>query len=385
MEPALRINLATTATPSLFSPANVGALRLANRIVMAPMTRSRAGTDRVPSPLAPAYYGQRASAGLIITEATQVSAVAAGYPCTPGIYSADQALSWRRVVDAVHIRGGQVVLQLWHAGRVSHPSSLDGRLPVGPSAVAPAGEIFTALGRRPFVVPRALAAEEIQELIAEFAEAACLAREAGFDGVDIHGANGYLIDQFLRDGSNQRMDRYGGPPSNRVRLLREITEAVCDVWGPDRVGVRLSPLHAENDMRDSDPAATFAHAAGALESIGVAYLHVVEPGPGHPKSTAEGQSLVRSLRRIFSGSLIVDGGKDRFSAGAALGATDADLVSFATPFIANPDLVERLARDLPLTSPDPTTFYTGGSRGYADYPPYGISRMDAEVYQPVPR
>jgi len=385
MEPALRINLASTVTPSLFSPVTLGALRLANRIVMAPMTRSRAGADRVPSPLAPAYYGQRASAGLIITEATQVSGEAAGYPCTPGIYSADQVSSWRRVVEAVHARGGQVVLQLWHAGRVCHPSSMDGRLPVGPSAVAPSGEIFTPLGRRPFVAPRALAGGEIQGLIAEFAEAARLARDAGFDGVDIHGANGYLIDQFLRDGSNQRTDRYGGPPSNRVRLLREITEAVCGVWGSDRVGVRLSPLHAENDMRDSDPAATFAHAARALESIGVAYLHVVEPGPGHPKSTAEGQSLVRLLRRMFSGALIVDGGKDRYSADAALAATDAELVSFATPFIANPDLVERLARDLPLSSPDPTTFYTGGSRGYADYPPYGITRVDPVAYQPVPR
>ena len=305
MEPALRINMAPTVTASLFSPLELGSLRLANRIVMAPMTRSRAGRDRVPSPLAPAYYGQRASAGLIITEATQISVDAAGYPCTPGIYSAEQVASWRRVVEAVHGRGGRVVLQLWHAGRVCHPSALDGRAPVGPSAVTPTGEIFTVHGRRPFVTPRALEVGEIQRMIAEFAEAACRARDAGFDGVDIHGANGFLIDQFLRDGSNRRTDQYGGPPSNRVRVLREITEAVCAVWGPDRVGVRLSPLLPENDMRDSDPGATFTQAARALESIGVAYLHVVEPGPGHPKSTAEGQRLVHSLRRIFSGALIV--------------------------------------------------------------------------------
>lgn len=385
MEPAMRIHVAPTATTSLFSPVVLGSLRLANRIVMAPMTRSRATTDRVPSPLAPAYYGQRASAGLIVTEATQVSAEAAGFPCTPGIYSAEQVSSWRRVVEAVHARHGKVVLQLWHAGRVSHPLSMDGRLPVAPSALAPAGEIFTTLGRRPFVVPRALEVGEIEEVVAQFAEAARRAREAGFDGVDIHGANGYLIDQFLRDGSNQRTDRYGGSPSNRVRLLREITRAVCGVWGPGHVGVRLSPFLAENDMRDSDPGATFAHAARALESIGVAYLHVVEPGPGHPKASAEGQALIRSLRRIFSGTLIVDGGRDRCSAEAALGATDADLVSFATPFIANPDLVERLARDLPLTSPDSATFYQGGYRGYVDYPPYGISRADPESYQPIPR
>ena len=385
MEPAMRMDLAPSVTRSLFSPVELGDLRLANRIVMAPMTRSRASADRVPSALAPAYYGQRASAGLIITEATQVSTEAAGYPCTPGIYSAEQVASWRRVVKAVHAGGGKVVLQLWHAGRVSHPLSLEGRRPVGPSAVAPTGEIFTSVGRRPFVVPRALEVGEIAELVARFAKAACLAREAEFDGVDIHGANGYLIDQFLRDGSNQRTDLYGGSPSNRVRLLREITEAVCAVWGEDRVGVRLSPFLTDNDMRDSDPRATFTHAALALESIGVAYLHVVEPGPGHPKSTADGKSLIRLLRRIFSGALIVDGGRDRLSAEAALGASDADLVSFATPFIANPDLVERLARGFPLTSPDPSTFYTGGSRGYVDYPLYGISRADPDTYHPIPR
>ena len=288
----MRINLAPAAEASLFSPVNVGSLRLANRIVMAPMTRSRADADRLPSPLAPTYYGQRASAGLIITEATQISAEAAGYPRIPGIYNEAQVTSWRAVVDAVHARGGKVVLQLWHAGRVSHPLSLNGRVPVAPSAIAPAGEIFTTLGRRPFVVPRALETVEIRKLVGEFAEAGRRARDAGFDGVDIHAANGYLIDQFLRDGSNRRTDRYGGSPANRARLLREVTEAVCGVVGADRVGIRLSPFHTANDMRDSDPNATFTHAARVLEGIGVAYLHVVEPSPGHPKATSEGQALI---------------------------------------------------------------------------------------------
>lgn len=381
----MRINLAPAAEASLFSPVNVGSLRLANRIVMAPMTRSRADADRLPSPLAPTYYGQRASAGLIITEATQISAEAAGYPRIPGIYNEAQVTSWRAVVDAVHARGGKVVLQLWHAGRVSHPLSLNGRVPVAPSAIAPAGEIFTTLGRRPFVVPRALETVEIRKLVGEFAEAGRRARDAGFDGVDIHAANGYLIDQFLRDGSNRRTDRYGGSPANRARLLREVTEAVCGVVGADRVGIRLSPFHTANDMRDSDPNATFTHAARVLEGIGVAYLHVVEPSPGHPKATSEGQALLRAVRRIFSGTLVVDGGNDRCTAEAALGATDAELVSFATPFIANPDLVDRLARGLPLSSPDPATFYAGGPVGYADYPVYAINRVDTASYQPVPR
>jgi N-ethylmaleimide reductase len=363
------------ALPSLFSPVELGALRLDNRIVMAPMTRGRASADRVPSALAQAYYGQRASAGLIITEATQISPEAGGYPNTPGIYRKEHAGAWRRVVDAIHARGGTVVLQLWHAGRIADPQSLPmGGPPVAPSAVAPAGEFFTPRGRRPLVTPRALEQSEVATIVTQFAGAARLAREVGFDGVDIHAANGYLIDQFLRDGSNRRTDGYGGSPSRRVRLLLEVTEAVCAVWGAERVGVRLSPLLAENDMHDSTPAATFGLAAGALASLGVAYLHVVEPGPGHPKATTEGQEIVRTMREVFGGRLMVDGGLDRRSAELALARTGADLVAFATPFIANPDLVERLAAGLPLAVADRATFYQGGSRGYIDYPAYAQSR-----------
>lgn len=359
---------------SLLSEVELGGRRLANRVVMAPMTRGRASADHVPSPLAPLYYAQRATAGLIVTEASHVSSGAAGFPNTPGIHRADQAAAWARVAQAVHARGGQIMLQLWHAGRISHPANLPpGMLPVAPSAVAPRGQIFTPEGRLPFVTPRSLTTAEIQDVVAQFAAAARLALSIGFDGVDIHAANGYLIDQFLRDGSNRRADGYGGRPENRARLLIEIAEAVCRECGPERVGVRLSPLHGGNDMHDSDPAGTFGCAAKELNRLGVGYLHVVEPGPGHPSASEVGQRLVGLVRQVYRGTLIVDGGCDLASAEAALLAADADLVAFATPFIANPDLVERLAWDLPLSSPQPDVFYEGGCRGYTDYPSYQSS------------
>jgi N-ethylmaleimide reductase len=355
------------ATPDLFTPAQVGALTLPNRVVMAPMTRNRAGAGNVPGALAVEYYTQRASAGLIITEATQVSPQGVGYPGTPGIHDAAQVAGWRAVTDAVHAAPGRIFLQLWHVGRISHPSlQPDGALPVAPSAIKPKGDAFTASGPQPFVTPRALATEEIPGVVAQFEIGARLAKEAGFDGVELHGANGYLIDQFLRDGTNRRTDRYGGSLANRARFLLEVTEAVAGVWGADRVGVRLSPRGDFNDMSDSDPRATFGHAALALAPFGLAYLHIVEPVGSLPAGTAP---LAPRLKEAFGGPLMVNGGYTRALAEAAIANGEADLVSFGAPFLANPDLPRRLAKDAPLNPPDPATFYGGDALGYTDYPP----------------
>jgi N-ethylmaleimide reductase len=339
--------------PELFNPLELGPLALPNRIVMAPMTRSRAGAGNVPGARAVEYYVQRASAGLIVTEATQVSPQGVGYPATPGIHDDAQVEGWRRVTDAVHRAGGRVFLQLWHVGRISHPSMQpDGALPVAPSAIAPEGQVFTASGLQPFVTPRALETDEIPGIVAQFEQGARRALEAGFDGVEIHGANGYLIDQFLRDGTNRRTDRYGGTVENRARFLLEVTDAVTGVWGASRVGVRLSPLNTFNSMHDSDPAATFGFAAEALGRYRLAYLHMVEggeDGDGRPFDWAE-------LRRRFNGIYMANGDYDRERAAAALASGRADLVSFARPYIANPDLVERFRLGAPLAVPDPTTF-----------------------------
>ncbi len=350
------------AAPDLFTPIQIGPLALPNRVVMAPMTRNRAGAGNVPGALAADYYRQRASAGLIVTEATQVSPQGVGYPGTPGIHDDLQVAGWRRVTDAVHGAGGRIFLQLWHVGRISHPSlQPDGALPVAPSAIAAAGDAFTASGPQPFVTPRALETAEIPGVVAEFENGARRARAAGFDGVEIHGANGYLIDQFLRDGTNHRSDRYGGNLKNRARFLLEVTEAVAHVWGPGRVGVRLSPQSPFNDMQDSDPRATFGHAALALARLGLAYLHVVEPAGTLPP-------LVPDLKEAFCGPLMVNGGYTRALAVAILARGEADLVSFGASFLANPDLPLRFAYDAPLNPPDPATFYGGDARGYTDYP-----------------
>jgi N-ethylmaleimide reductase len=350
----------------LFIPFALGDLALPNRVVMAPMTRNRAGPSNVPGALAVEYYTQRASAGLIVTEATQVSPQGVGYPGTPGIHSDAQVAGWRRVTEAVHRAGGRIFLQLWHVGRISHPSlQPGGALPVAPSAIAAAGEAFTASGPQPFVVPRALETAEIPDLVAQFADGARRARAAGFDGVEIHGANGYLIDQFLRDGTNRRSDRYGGSLANRARFLIEVTEAVTGVWGAGRVGVRLSPRSDFNSMHDSDPRATFGHAALALSAFGLAYLHIVEPVGSLPEGTAP---LAPDLKEAFGGPLMLNGGYTRPLAEAALARGEADLVSFGASFLANPDLPLRLAHDAPLNTPDPATFYGGDQRGYTDYP-----------------
>lgn len=358
-----------TQHPTLLSSFQLGPNRLANRMVMAPMTRSRAGEGNTPTPLTATYYRQRASAGLILTEATQVSPQGVGYPSTPGIHSEEQVAAWRQVTEAVHAEGGKIFLQLWHVGRISHPSMQPGgELPVAPSAIQPQGTVYTATGPQPFVTPRALETAEIPGVVEQFAQGARRALEAGFDGVEIHGANGYLIDQFLRDGTNHRTDAYGGSVENRARFLLEVTEAVVGVWGADRVGVRLSPTGAFNDMSDSDPEATFGYAAEVLGRLGLAYLHVVAPGSIDP-STRD-HSIAWLLRRNFGagGTFMINGGFTQETGEAALASGLADLVSFGALFLANPDLPERFAEGAALNAPDPSTFYMGGERGYVDYP-----------------
>ena len=350
----------STASP-LFDPMRIGALELPNRIVMAPMTRRRSGPGNVPSPLAPTYYSQRASAGLIVSEASLVAADGASYPGSPGIYDEAHVGAWREVTRAVHAAGGRIFLQLWHAGRFSDPEFLGGAIPVAPSAVALRGELRLPGGGRPFTAPRALATEEIPGLVRAFADGARRALAAGFDGVEIHAAQGYLIDQFLRDGTNQRDDAYGGSFERRARFLLEVTDAVSAIVGSSRVGVQLSPTSTLGDMSDSDPTATFGHAAERLGALGLAYLHVFEP-------LAPGPRLSPVLRTKFGGAFIANGGYDGTTARAAVANGDADLVSFGRAFIANPDLVSRLASDGPLAAPDPSTFYGGDARGYTDYP-----------------
>jgi len=346
---------------TVFSPYRLGDLALANRMVMAPMTRSRAVDGNVPSPLAPTYYAQRASAGLIVTEATQVSPQGVGYVRTPGIHSAEQVAGWRKVTDAVHAAGGTIFLQLWHVGRISHPDFHGGALPVAPSAIAANGTVFTAQGPKPMVAPRALALAELPGIVAQFKAGSANAKQAGFDGVEIHGANGYLLDQFTRDGANRRSDAYGGSVENRARLPLEVVDAVVSVWGPARVGYRVSPNGTFNAMSDSDPRRTFAYLAGELDRRGIGYLHAVDP-------LADGDKRISPLlRETFTGTYIVNGGFDLASANAAI-ARGADLVAFGVPFLANPDLPERYRRGAALNKADQATFYAGDAKGYVDYP-----------------
>ena len=350
-----------TATPALFTPAVLGTVPVANRIVMAPLTRSRAATGNVPHALNERYYAQRASAGLIISEATQITPQGQGYPGTPGIHSAAQIAGWQGVTRAVHEKNGKIFLQLWHVGRISHPlTQADGGLPVAPSALKPAGEIFTEQGMQPFVTPRALTTAEIPGLVEEYRLAAANAKAAGFDGVEIHAANGYLIDQFLRDGTNQRQDEYGGSVANRARLLREVTEAVLTVFEPGRVGVRLSPTNPFNDIADSTPQATFEAVTEQLNAYELAYLHVVED--------RSGKFDFQRLRQIFNGAYLANGGYERESAIAAVAQEQSDFVAFGKLFIANPDLPERLRRNGPYNAPRLDSFYAGGAEGYDDYP-----------------
>jgi len=352
----------------VFSPIQLGPCALKNRMAMAPMTRNRAGLGNVPQPMNAEYYMQRASAGLIITEGSQVAAEAVGYPATPGIHSSEQVAGWNKVTEAVHAEGGRIFLQLWHCGRISHPSLLPGgMLPVAPSAIAPKGEVFTPEGMKPFATPHALTLDEIPGVIEQYRSAARHALEAGFDGVEIHGANGYLLDQFLRDGSNQRSDAYGGSFANRARLILEVIEAVCSEWGADRVGIRLSPLQPFNDMRDSQPEAIFAYVVERINQFGLAYLHVTEMGKDSPGAAGPAFDLA-TLREIWRGVYITNSGYDLARGNAALVAGFADMIAFGVLFLANPDLPERYARWAPLNKADPATFYGGGEHGYTDYP-----------------
>jgi N-ethylmaleimide reductase len=355
---------------NLLSSVRVGPYTLPNRVVMAPTTRSRAAAGHVVTPLTATYYVQRASAGLIVTEATQVSPQGIGYPDTPGIHSPEQTAAWRVVTDAVHEQCGRIFLQLWHVGRISHPLMQENNaLPVAPSAVAPLGEVYTSEGLKPFVTPRALEREEIPGLVEQFRKGAENALEAGFDGVELHAANGYLFDQFLEDSTNLRMDEYGGSIENRARFLLEVMEAVIGVWGRERVGVRISPAGTFNSMKDSDPAATFGYVAEALSNLEIAYLHVVEPANKNLyKVNGEPVSATRHLRSLFKGVLITAQGYDRESGNRVIAEGDADLVAYARLFLANPDLPQRFALNAPLNEPDAATFYGGDERGYTDYP-----------------
>jgi N-ethylmaleimide reductase len=356
-------------TPTLFDPVQLGALALPSRIVMAPLTRCRAAEGNVPVALNAEYYRQRASAGMIIAEATSVSPQGFGYPNTPGIFTAAQVAGWRGVTSAVHAAGGRILLQLWHVGRISHPSyQPDGGLPVAPSAIKPQGKIFTGTAMEDYVAPRALERSEIPGVIAEYVHGARLAKEAGFDGVEIHNANGYLLDQFLRDGTNRRGDDYGGSVQNRVRLTLEVTEAVVGVWGADRVGIRLSPGGVFNDMHDSDPLETFGHVLKELDSMRLAYAHVTRVTAQDVAHGAKEGVGPRELRPHYRGNIVSAGGFTRESGERALAEGWADAIAFGVPFLANPDLPERLRRHAALNVPDENTFYAPGPKGYTDYP-----------------
>jgi N-ethylmaleimide reductase len=331
------------------------------------MTRLRA-IDSVPQPLMATYYAQRVSAGLIVTECTMVSPLSLGYMNCPGIYSSEQVAGWREVTEAVHAKGGRIFLQLWHSGRVSHPSLLGGELPVAPSAVAATGSLHTPDGKRPMEAPRALETHEISEIVEQFRKGAENALAAGFDGVELHGAFGYLIDQFLQDGSNQRTDEYGGSIEKRSRFLLEVVEAVSSVWGADRVGIKLSPSNTFYGMFDSNPKATFGYVIDALNRFGLGYLHLMEPNEVDLATRDVLQSVTSLFRPIFKGTLITNGGYDQEKGNAILASGDADLVSFGKLFIANPDLPKRFELKAPLNAPDPKTFYAPDEKGYTDYP-----------------
>jgi len=367
-------------TERLFQPVRLGRYSLPHRMVMAPLTRSRARQPgNVPSALNACYYAQRASAALIVTEATQVSQQGQGYAWTPGIHSREQVEGWRLVTDAVHKAGGVIFLQLWHAGRISHPSlQPDGMLPVAPSAIKPRGEAFIENENGegelvPFVTPRALQIEEMPYIVRQYARGSRNALEGGFDGVEVHAANGYLLDQFINSSTNRRTDAYGGAIENRMRLLIEVVEAVSEIWGPDRVGIRLSPLGTFNDMGDDEPEATFSTIAKTLGDHSLAYLHIInpaivgaiekgiEPDPG-------AMGMLELMRERYRGTLIIAGGFDHDTAEGWLRREKADLIAFGRKFLANPDLPERFRSHASLNADDPSTYYGGGAKGYTDYP-----------------
>jgi len=350
---------------NLFSPARLGGITCNNRIMMAPLTRNRAAEGNVPQDLNVEYYRQRATAGLIISEASQVSPQGVGYPATPGIYSADQVAGWKKVTDAVHAEGGKIVIQLWHVGRISHPSMQPGNaLPVAPSAIKPSGDATTYEGMQTYVEPHALEKDEIKKIIEDFKLATKNAKAAGFDGVEVHAANGYLLDQFLRDGTNQRADEYGGSIKNRYRFLAEVLEAVTSVWDASHVGVRLSPENNFNDISDSTPQETFNYVTQQLGQLGLAYCHVIEGDMlGNEKKVDYQQ-----LKNNFAGHYMANFAFTFETAQQAIQQGKADSIAFGSLFIANPDLVERFKAGAELNLPNPDTFYGGNEEGYTDYP-----------------
>lgn len=354
---------------ALFQPYDLGLITLTNHIVMAPLTRNRAGAGLVPGELAATYYAQRASAGLLITEATQISPQAQGYQDTPGIYTQAQIEGWRKVTDAVHAKGGRIFVQLWHVGRISHVDlQPGGAAPVAPSAIRAETKTFVNNGFADVSEPRALEVEEIKGIIDDFRKAAANAIVAGFDGVEIHGANGYLLEQFLKDGANQRTDEYGGSVENRARLLLEVTAAVKDEIGAERTGVRISPVSPANAISCSDPQPQYDYLAEQLNALGIVYLHVVEGATGGPRDVSPFD--YDSLRRRFNNTWIGNNGYALALATTQLEQGNADLFAFGRPFISNPDLVERLKTGAPLASLNPGTLYGGGAQGYTDYPSF---------------
>jgi len=352
-------------TSPLFEPFKFGDIEVNNRMAMAPLTRGRAGAQRTPNALMTEYYEQRASAGLIVSEATAISPMGYGWLGSPGVYTQAHVDGWKDVTSAVHRRGGKIVLQLWHMGRVSHPDYLDGQTPIGPSAIAVADSTYTPQGKKPYVTPREMTQQEIASTVNDYAQAAIRAREAGFDGVEIHAANGYLIDQFIRDSSNRRTDGYGGSIDNRLRFLREVTEAVVKAWSPGRTGVRLSPTNPYNGMSDRAASATFTAAAKVLNDFGLAYLHVVEAPVAKARVPAR---IAAPMREVFKSGFILNDSYDATTGAAALTSGAADAIAYGRPFLANPDLVERFRRGGQLNAPDLKTFYTDGAKGYTDYP-----------------
>lgn len=346
--------------PNLFDPIKIGALELPNRFVMAPLTRCRADDNRVPTDLMAEYYAQRASAGLILSEATSVDPMGVGYPNTPGIWSDEQVEGWKKITSAVHKSGGRIMLQLWHVGRISAPLYLQGEKPVAPSAIAAKGHVSLVRPKQEYIIPRALETEEIASIVEAYRKGAENARKAGFDGVEVHGANGYLLDQFLQTSTNQRTDQYGGSIENRARLMLEVTDACIDVWGADRVGVHLSPRCDLHDMGDENPAETFGYLARELGKRGIAFICARE--------AEADDSLSPQLKDAFGGVFIANERFTHDSANAWLESGTADAVAFGVPFIANPDLPERFARQAMLNEPHPETFYVPGPVGYIDYP-----------------
>ena len=354
---------------NLFEPVQFGNLSLSNRIIMSPLTRTRAGENRTPDDLVRLYYCQRADAGLILTEATSITAQGVGYPGTAGIWTKEHIEGWKRVTEAVHKRGGKIVLQLWHVGRISDPELLNGEIPVAPSAIAPQGQVALLRPKRDYVVPRALQTSEVADIVQDFAQAARNAKEAGFDGVEVHAANGFLIDQFLHDGSNQRTDQYGGSIENRARFLLEVVDACCTIWSAGRVGVHLSPRVGIHSMHDSDPASLFSYVAEQLGKRNLAFMFVREPeGP---------EALAPKMKQLFGGPVIINGDYTLETAQKVIDRGDGDAVAFGRLFIANPDLVTRLKGGHGFNEPDPTTYYGHGAQGYIDYP--SLSPVDCEA------